>query len=186
MTRTRTRPARGFTLVELIIATAISGILLVVALPGLTRFVDQQRVAATLHELRTDLSLARTTAVMRRVQVVVCPRQPGLVQCGNQADWTHGWLVFLDRDLDRRPNDPADILRLRDPPGTSPALVAMASNRPYVRYQNDGRAAHANQTLQACARGRLMGTLTINNVGRVRSSRPPSSEPCPFTLAAMP
>ncbi len=186
MPRTRTRPARGFTLVELVIATAICGILLAITLPGLTRLIDQQRVATTLHELRTDLALARTTAVMRRVQVVVCPRQAGLVQCGTMADWTHGWLVFLDRDLDRLPNDPADILRLREPPGASPGLLAMASNRPYLRYQNDGRAAHANQTLQACARGHLMGTLTINNVGRVRSTRPPSNQPCPFTLAAMP
>ena len=180
------RRTDGFTLVELAIAAGVFSILLAISLPSLARFIDQNRVGAVLHELRTDLALARTTAVMRRVQVVVCPRQPGLLQCGDTGDWTHGWMVFLDRDLDRQPNHPTDILQVREAPATSGELLAMMSNRPHLRYQNDGRAAHSTQTLQACARGRLFGTLVINNVGRVRTQRPRDAEACPFTLRKTP
>jgi len=173
----------GFTLVELTAVTAVFVILAAIVAPSTARFVDHTRSSAALSNLRVDMALARTNAIMRRMQVVVCPREAGELSCRNGGDWSEGWLVFLDPDRDRQPGAPDDLLQVREAPGRNRNLLSLASNRDYLRYQSDGRAAGANLTLQACARGRFTGTLTINNVGRVRSEAPASDEPCPFAPA---
>ena len=83
---------------------------------------------------------------------------------------------FVDADGNRRPDAPADVLGIRE---GAPRGVSIASNRRYVRYQRDGRSANSNQTVSVCVKGRLAGTVVVNNQGRVRSARPHGSEPCP-------
>src|SRR5690606_32105376 len=96
----------GFTLVELTAVTAVFVILAAIVAPSTARFVDHTRSSAALSNLRVDMALARTNAIMRRMQVVVCPREAGELSCRNGGDWSEGWLVFLDPDRDRQPGAP--------------------------------------------------------------------------------
>jgi type IV fimbrial biogenesis protein FimT len=178
------RKLNGFTLVELVVVTAVLAIMATIVVPGMVRFVDHNRSSTTLSNLRMDMALARTNAIMRRMQVVVCPRDAGQLSCRNDGDWSEGWLVFLDPDRDRQPGAPGDLLQVREAPARSRELLSLVSNRDYLRYQSDGRAANTNLTLEACARGRFTGTLAVNNVGRVRSEAPAPDEPCPFDPVA--
>jgi len=170
----------GFTLVELAVTCGVLAILLAVALPGLGSVVDRNRFSSVFHDLRTDMALARASAIMRRTQVLVCPREIEQLKCRPDGDWSGGWLVFIDPDRDRQPGGMDDILHVRQAPARTQELLSLVSNRPYLRYQSDGRAANTNLTLQACARGRFMGRLVVNNVGRVRSERPGTGTACPF------
>ena len=170
----------GFTLVELAATVTVLATLLMVGLPRLLQLVDRTRTAATFHELRADMALARSAALMRRTQVVVCPRDGQQARCRLNGDWGDGWLVFIDPDRDRQPGSDRDLLSLRPASASGRARLALASNRAHLRYQAAGRAAAANHTLQACARGRFMGKLVVNNVGRVRSERPRAAAACPF------
>src|SRR5690606_26180467 len=153
-----TRKDAGFTLIELLITVALAAILLTLGLPAFTGTLERTRVATTMHQVSADLAMARSTAIMRRAQVVVCPRTEDL-RCRSGSKWTHGWIVFIDDDGNRQPDDDAHILRVTDPP--SHRSLAIDSTRRFLRYQRDGRSAHSNQTVRVCSGERLAGTVVV-------------------------
>lgn len=172
----------GLTLVETIAALAIVAITTTLALPAMTQALERQRVATTLHLLSADMAMARGAAIMRRSQVVVCPRASA-VTCAEDGDWSSGWLVFLDDDRDRLPDSIDDLLRSTEPT-TRAAAMRLHSTRPFVRFQRDGRAAHSNLSVHLCARGMLTGSVVVNRLGRVRSERMPHGTDCPRLTAS--
>lgn len=166
----------GFTLVETLTTLSIAAIALAVGLPAFSGSLERNRVATAMHLVSADLAMARSSAIMRRAQVVVCPRTPDH-RCRDDRDWSQGWIVFTDGDGNRQPDAPADILRVTDPP--SGRALSIDSTRRFLRYQRDGRSAHSNQTVRVCTGQRLVGTVVVNNLGRVRSARPAAPTPCP-------
>ena len=172
-----TRKDAGLTLIELLATLSIVAITLAIGLPAFNGSLERTRVATAMHLVSADLAMARSSAIMRRAQVVVCPRTPDH-RCRDDKDWRHGWIVFTDDDGNRQPDAPEHILRVTDPPGHR--SLAIDSTRRFLRYQRDGRSAHSNQTVRVCAGERLAGTVVVNNLGRVRSARPATDAPCPF------
>lgn len=170
------RKDAGFTLIEAMTVLAIVAVTLAVGLPAFGQSLQRQRVGTAMHLISADLAMARSTAIMRRAQVVVCPRTAG-DRCRDDRDWSQGWIVFIDEDGDRQPGAPGDILRVTNPPGAR--HLSIDSTRHFLRYQRDGRSAHSNQTVRVCVRDRLAGTVVVNNLGRVRSARPGKPVPCP-------
>jgi type IV fimbrial biogenesis protein FimT len=171
------RKDAGFTLIELMTVVAILAVTLAVGLPTFSGAIERQRVATTLHLLGTDMAMARSTAVMRRSHVVVCPRNASS-GCSGDQDWSHGWMVFADPDGDRQPNTGDDILRIGEPPSGAPLLLP--ASRPLLRYQPDGRAASTNLTVYVCKDGHYAGKVVVNNLGRVRTERSGSTQSdCP-------
>lgn len=172
------RQEAGFTLIEAMVVLAIAAITLTLGLPGLGEALRRQRVATTLHLLSADMAMARSTALIKRSQVVVCPRGASF-GCSDGRDWSVGWLVFVDPDGDRQPGTEDDILRATDAPGGRDALDLPAS-RAYLRYQADGRSAHSNLSVHVCGGGAHFGKVVVNNLGRVRSERAPAGAACPL------
>ncbi len=170
----------GFTLIEAMTVLAITAITLTLALPAFGEILHRNRVTTTLHQMTADMAMARGTALMRRAQVVVCPRDGAAVsRCARDSDWSRGWLVFLDADGNRQPDQPGDLLRTTDAPARDRHLLRLASTRPFLRYQADGRSAHSNLTVYLCARDKLAASVIVNNHGRVRSARPRTQTACP-------
>lgn len=172
------RKAAGFTLIEAMVVLAIAAITLTFGLPAFSDALQRQRVSTTMHLLSADMAMARGTAVMRRSQVVVCPRGAA-TDCSGAMDWSRGWLVFIDPDGNRQPDADGDILRVSDAPAGGRGLLYLPSSRPYLRYQVDGRSANSNLSVHVCARGIHVGKVVVNNLGRVRSERPRAGMPCP-------
>lgn len=171
------RKDAGFTLIEALIVMSIIAMICTVGLPSFASALQRNRVTMTLHLLSADMAMARSSAVVKRKQVVVCPRGPGDL-CTSSHDWSRGWLVFTDGDGNRQPDAQADILRATDAPARSSSLF-VTSSRPFLRYQVDGRSAHSNLTVHVCSDGALAGQVVVNNHGRARTSRPKSAVPCP-------
>jgi type IV fimbrial biogenesis protein FimT len=65
------RPARGLTLIEVMVVVAVAAVILTLTAPSLRDFLARQRVAAINAELVTDLQLARSEAIARNRSVYV-------------------------------------------------------------------------------------------------------------------
>ena len=67
----RTVAVDGFTVVELLIALVVLGVLVALAAPAFSTFLAEQRLRATTSELRVAVSLARSEAIKRNSSVAL-------------------------------------------------------------------------------------------------------------------
>lgn len=88
------RPARGFTLIELMIAVALLAVGLALGTPYIRDAVMNVRMTGQANDLMADLALARSEAVKRNVRVALCTSTDGTT-CGGST-WADGWIVFPD------------------------------------------------------------------------------------------
>jgi len=85
----------GFTLVELLVAVAVAAILVVVAAPSMTRFLDMRAVEGRADELAEALRQARSEAMKRGGDVDLCASSNAATDsptCGAATAWVQGWL----------------------------------------------------------------------------------------------
>jgi prepilin-type N-terminal cleavage/methylation domain-containing protein len=81
-------PARGFTLLEVMITIAIVGIMAMVAAPSLNSLIADQRVRIVSIDLSSDMAYARANAIASSKPTVIQP-----VAAGN---WAGGWTIYTD------------------------------------------------------------------------------------------
>ncbi|MFQ5936937.1 MAG: Tfp pilus assembly protein FimT/FimU, partial [Acidiferrobacterales bacterium] len=91
----------GFTLVELIVTLVVAAILLTLAAPRMTSFIQRDRLATQANDLVADLALARSEAIKRGATVIVCKsNNPTAANpaCNTTAGdpWTNGRVIFID------------------------------------------------------------------------------------------
>lgn len=168
---------RGFSLMEALAVMAITAITLTLGVPSFQGLAERNRVDSAMHLLTAYVATARSTAVSYRTPTVVCPSN-GHGGCRTDGDWSQGWLMFFDKDGNRRPDSPSDILRDENAPIHPSLRVLSSSGRPQLRYLPDGRSAGSNISLRVCRQDRLLGKVVVSNIGRPRSERPAKSEPC--------
>lgn len=172
------RMPRGYTLVEALAILGVAAVGLAVGVPSFAGGLERQRVATAMHHLSADMAMARSMALAQRAQVVVCPGDT-ITGCRHDHDWSSGWLVFRDGDGNRQPDEPDHILRVTDAPAGRSSALSLASTRPFLRFQENGRSAHSNLSVAVCARGTLRGKVVVNRLGRVRGERSGPATPCP-------
>lgn len=109
---------KGFTLIELLVAMAVLVILLVVAVPNFGDFLSSARVDSVKNKLISAIGYARSEAITRGSPVAICRKQAspndicaGTSMAAGNADWSDGWLVFLDEDNDQT-LDANELLRI--------------------------------------------------------------------------
>lgn len=167
-TRMVTSRSQGFTIIELMITIGIAAILFAAAIPSFTPFVQNNRSAARINELHASLSHARSEAVKRNSNVTVCKSTDGAA-CGGHSDhWHHGWIAFVDNDLDGAVDDGDEILRVN---GAVPGDSTLMFSGTHVLYASSGIAsAGINGTFTLCdTRGNAYAKgLVIGPSGRPR------------------
>lgn len=103
-------PGEGFTLVELMVGLAILAVVLGLAVPSFVETIERDRGTAGTGELVNALHTARSEALKRRREVVVCRRNADGDACSDGTEWTDGWIIATLKpppaaDL----NDPEDV-----------------------------------------------------------------------------
>ncbi len=84
--RTPPRRTTGFTLVELMIAVAVLGIMAAFAAPTFKELMDNQRVKGATFEMTAALTVARSEAIKQNGAVTLTP-------VSASTAWANGWSV---------------------------------------------------------------------------------------------
>jgi type IV fimbrial biogenesis protein FimT len=94
--------AGGFTLLELMAAITLLGILLGVGVPSFNAMIRNNRAAAGANDFLTALSITRSEAMKRGMPVTICAADAAGTDCSGEdtSEWVNGWLVFSDRGGD--------------------------------------------------------------------------------------
>lgn len=167
----------GFTLLELMVAMAVAGILLVMALPAFNAMLRSYRVNAAANELVGAANLARSEAIQRgsRVTLIPCRWDETAASCAGGSAWRDGWALIAGpaEGSTSLKVSSANLLRHFAPLATE---VSMSSISPgYLSYARDGRALQwngfpQNQTVTLSA-GSSFRQVIINRLGRVRAQQ---------------
>ena len=160
----------GFTLMELILVTAISAILLSMATPYLGDFISNQRLSAATRTLQLELMYARAMAIAEHGNTVLCPSNTGEL-CLNSSLWHGGWILFQDQngDRERQPNE--TLVRVS---GALDGVEASSSRyRKRIRFLPNGTAVGTAMTITICPDIDTGNAhqLVIANSGSIRQVR---------------
>ncbi len=92
----------GFTLFELLIALLLVALIAGTAIPSFASSVARQRQRTEIDALFNAIHLARKASITRRKVVSLCPSIDN-ESCTPSRDWSHGWLMFENKDRDSPP-----------------------------------------------------------------------------------
>lgn len=157
---------RGFTLIELLVTLAVAAILLTVAIPNFQTFLMNSRMASQANDLITAFNMARSEAVKRAANVMVCAG----TSCTVAGSWMQGWIVA---DAAGNP------IRVQQALGGASMLSPGADVANTITFTSDGRttipttATVASTTLTLCppAPASVQGrAIQIERTGRTRVS----------------
>lgn len=164
----------GFTLIELIVAIAIFGIMASIAIPNYSSFIMKNRKSSLYNSLVGTISLARLEAVKTSRVVTMCISS-NLSTCDDTTDdWNTGWIVFSDINGDglvTTSGTPADtILKVERAaaPGlriTSDEFDSKLSIAPRGRLRSQGSFVICDDTEEA--ENGMALNLWITGLGRL-------------------
>jgi len=88
----------GLSLLEVVIAVAVAGLLLSLAVPSFQAMQARRAVAAAIATIESDFALARSEAIRQGHSVTICNSSTA-GQCVADAtsgddDWTTGWIIY--------------------------------------------------------------------------------------------
>ncbi len=92
------RNQSGLSLLEVVIAVAVAGLLLSLAVPSFQAMQARRAVAAAIATFESDFALARSEAIRQGHSVTICSSSTA-GQCLADAtsgddDWTTGWIIY--------------------------------------------------------------------------------------------
>lgn len=135
----------GFTIIETTIAIALAAALMVIGLPRASRFIDAIEVRGAVSEIESMFSLSRHVAIAR------------------------GQQVTLDIDIGARAvsiRAGPELIRTREV-GAAHG-VSLAANRTSITYTPIGVAYGASNFSLIVSRNRVVDTIVVSRLGRVR------------------
>ncbi|MCL6269483.1 GspH/FimT family protein [Sansalvadorimonas sp. 2012CJ34-2] len=177
----------GFTLLELLFTLALFSIILTAGVPMLTDTVARYKAESNLRNFRSLVSFARAEAIVRKTDVVLCPKVLNSLSCHSSgiadsdeesAVWSRGWLLFVDRGKTPTSIDEDDgdvLLKTFDEIGQNVEVIMGGSTGgsvlKYIRFMSRGNSYPTNPSALFCVRnddGVIFGGKVVIMRGRTR------------------
>ncbi len=134
------RRQNGFTLIELMIAVGLTGLLLSMAVPALDIFVANARQTGAINDFVSTIHQARSTAVTTNQRVTICPSSNG-TNC-EVVGWNNGWIAFADPDSDRTVDNDETIFASSG--RVDNLTLVSAEFGTFLTYRPNGRVMNAS------------------------------------------
>lgn len=147
------RPEQGFTLVETLVAVAVTVVLASIAVPSMTAMVDSIRLGSASNVFVAGLHLARSEAIKRSSRVVLCKSVDG-ISCTETGGWEQGWIVFHDANNNGMRNGAETVVQRELPLSASLKFTGNLNVANYVSFAPTGTTRLVGGGFQA-------GTLTV-------------------------
>lgn len=152
----------GLSLIEVLIAVAMAGLLLALAVPSFQALQARRAAAAAIALIESDFALARSEAVKRGHSVTICASSTGTTCLQGGAapfDWQQGWIVI--------PSDSTtSLLRVQ---GALSGIGSMRASDSQFTFRSTGigRASAANIVVTPLADATQARRLCISFAGRL-------------------
>lgn len=141
----RQRQQSGYTLLELLTAIAIAGILLVVGVPSYRLLAANNRATSQTNSLISLITFARTEAIRRNRTVGLCKSTDGATCSTATSGWETGVLVFSftdsNADGDWDSGETFNLIRSEFPFARSSSIVGSGAVANSYYYQPNGRGS---------------------------------------------
>ncbi len=167
---------RGFTLQELVVSLAIgSGV--TTGATGLYAMVQDAKLTAATNEIVTQINLARSEAITRGHETVICASTDGRRCTGGgtgEVSWQNGYLVYANLDNDSIQDADEPTLRVHNGHGSG---IAVRSNRGgKLTFKPEGVSPGSTITVAVCGtRKEQARYIVVQNGGRARVARQSNS-----------
>ncbi|MEB8430981.1 GspH/FimT family pseudopilin [Cocleimonas sp. KMM 6892] len=179
--RSKIRNNSGFTLIEMIVTISIVAIFASIAVPSFSQLIRNNKIPTTTNEFISSMVLARSEALKRSRNVIVCASTDQL-SCNGGTDYSGGWIVYDDCNGDGSPTAVAvdcnddnleeeqEIIKVHN--GFDRMFINGTANN--ITFLFSGRVA-GNTTFDVGHESEPTVTLkevTVNRVGRIKSEDP--------------
>lgn len=156
----------GFTLLELLITVAIMAVVMAIAVPNMSAFINNDRLITEINGLTRDINYARNEAILRHTQIGICSSS-NTTSC-NGAAWQDGWIVFLDTNGDSLFSAGEEVLKAQQALGGTITLTTTIANT--IIFDNRGFAPGQAGTFSICDNRGVseLRSISLSVTGRVR------------------
>jgi type IV fimbrial biogenesis protein FimT len=172
--RFQTNTQGGFTLVELIVVVAITGILMAIAVPDFIKSTRGIELAHQAKEMESAIKFTRAKAMQLGQEVVMCRANAAQTACNTDEpkdEWQGGWLIFSDINSNGAYNPPTtppatmadeQLFQIKQPMPTG--TIVMANNTQIGNFLAFNPAGEASGNLGN------VGTITFSHTSFTNSN----------------
>ncbi len=156
--------SKGFTLLELLITTVITSVLLTVAIPSLSYFKNSSERGSITTDIRRSLAYTRENAITRNTYTTIC----GLNTQGECArDNIQSLAVFIDKDKDGMLTEEDKALAIRELHHSGYLRLRASFRKSSITFNRHGAALAAGSFIY-CKPDypELAARITVSMTGR--------------------
>lgn len=170
---------RGFTLMELMIALVIMGIVMAIAIPSLAQMLRVTRQKGVASDFFVDVMLARIEALKRARSVSICPTSDGTTCTGTATTWSNRRLIFVDQNSDGDLDAGEFLIRVSEGVKSDVTVATDSASTPsaFLRFRPIGAVVGGARVFNVSASGLEDRKVCIRATGQVSVS--PPGQACP-------